>query len=126
MAGSSDEYQSLVHGTTTGGPSQPRGGRTTQRCNDIFFCGIGSYSLILILSGIIIASLLAAGFTVIKPGEVGIVVTLGRASTFVPGAHFRIPGVSYVHTMSTKTQLLEQQNVIPTKEGLAVQLDTAV
>lgn len=76
--------------------------------------------------GVVVASLLTAAFTVIPPGEVGIVVTLGRASTFAPGAHFRAPIVSYVTTMSTKTQLLEQENVIPTQEGLAVQLDTAV
>jgi prohibitin 2 len=76
--------------------------------------------------GVVVAILLSAGFTVIPPGEVGIVVTLGRVSTFEPGAHFRIPCISYLKLMSTKTQLLEQQNVIPTKEGLAVQLDTAV
>lgn len=73
-----------------------------------------------------VALLLFESFIVIPPGEIGIVVTLGHASVFTPGAHFRTPVVSYLKTMSTKTQLLEQENTIPTKEGLSVRLDTAV
>ena len=121
MLGHSDEYQTLVHntGTTTSAPI-PRVQRN--RRNDWFM----QSSYVMLGLGTILAILVGASFTVIPPGEVGIVVTLGRASTFVPGAHFRAPIISYLDLMSTKTQLLEQKNAIPTKEGLAVQLDTAV
>ena len=40
--------------------------------------------------------------------------------------HYRMPYASYLVKMSAKTQLLEQENLIPTKEGLSVKLDTAV
>jgi len=119
MEGSSDEYQPLLRNTVAV-RSSPVPRLRTQR--DWF----NASSWVMLGLGILIATLLGTSFTVIPPGEVGIVVTLGRASTFVPGAHFRAPIISYLDTMSTKTQLLEQQNVIPTNEGLAVQLDTAV
>lgn len=63
---------------------------------------------------------------VVPPGMVGVVVTLGHVDARSSGLHFRIPIISSVEIMSTKTQLLEEKNVIPTKEGLAVTLDTAV
>jgi prohibitin 1 len=63
---------------------------------------------------------------VVPPGMVGVVVTLGHVETYSSGLHFRVPLVSHVYMMSTKTQLLEEKNVVPTKEGLAVTLDTAV
>jgi prohibitin 1 len=53
-------------------------------------------------------------------------VTLGHIGTSSSGLHYRVPLVSTVEFLSTKTQLLEEKNVIPTKEGLAVTLDTAV
>lgn len=126
MEGSREEYQPLVHRSrgisTAPAPQQdPQG--ATRRSNDWF---MQQSSWVLIGLGILLASLMGAAFTVIPPGQVGIVVTLGRASTFAPGAHIRAPVISYLDTMSTKTQLLEQKNVIPTKEGLSVQLDTAV
>lgn len=63
---------------------------------------------------------------VIPPGEIGIVVTLGKIKTLPPGLHFRSILISSVETLSGKTQLLEQENVIPTKEGLSVKLETAM
>jgi prohibitin 1 len=63
---------------------------------------------------------------VVPPGMVGVVVTLGHIGTSSSGLHYRVPLVSTVEFLSTKTQLLEEKNVIPTKEGLAVTLDTAV
>lgn len=63
---------------------------------------------------------------VVPPGMVAVVVTLGQVHAYNSGLHFRIPLVSQVEILSTKTQLLEEQNVIPTKEGLSVTLDTAV
>lgn len=83
----------------------------------------------LVLSGIFSILLLIAAFQcsfVVEPGTVGVVVTLGHVVTFEPGLHFRTPYVSNVVHMSVKTQLLEQENVIPTREGLSVKLDTAV
>jgi len=78
------------------------------------------------VTGIFLLILFETSFTVIKPGEVGVVVTLGHITTFPPGPHFRAPFISRVTRMSTKTQLLEQANTIPTKEGLSVRLDTAM
>lgn len=63
---------------------------------------------------------------VVPPGMVGVVVTLGHVHSYPNGLHFRLPIVSSLNIMTTKTQLLEEKNVIPTKEGLAVTLDTAV
>ena len=63
---------------------------------------------------------------VVPPGAVGIVVTVGQVQSFESGVHYRIPFFSHVEYMSTKTQLLEENNVVPTKEGLSVTLDTAV
>eukprot|EP00545_Synedropsis_sp_CCMP1620_P006120 CAMPEP_0119022858 /NCGR_PEP_ID=MMETSP1176-20130426/28861_1 /TAXON_ID=265551 /ORGANISM="Synedropsis recta cf, Strain CCMP1620" /LENGTH=250 /DNA_ID=CAMNT_0006977805 /DNA_START=69 /DNA_END=821 /DNA_ORIENTATION=- len=67
-----------------------------------------------------------ASFVVVPPGEVAVVVTLGHITTLDPGPHFRAPLISYVDRLSTKTQLLSQDNAIPTKEGLTVELQTAV
>jgi len=69
---------------------------------------------------------LGKSFTTVSPGEVGIVNTRGNLRALNPGRHRVKPFVSDVDHMSTKTQLLEQEHVIPTKEGLAVQLETAV
>lgn len=63
---------------------------------------------------------------VVPPGAVGIVVTLGNIQASSNGLHFKAPLLSSLEILSTKTQLLEAQNVIPTKEGLSVTLDTAV
>jgi len=68
----------------------------------------------------------STGFVVVPPGELAVIVTLGRVDVFEPGPHFRTPFVSTVHTMSTKTQLLSERNKIPTKEGLSVSLDVAL
>lgn len=69
---------------------------------------------------------LGKSFVEVPPGEVGVVVTRGNLRTVGPGRHQVRPFASEVDMMSTKTQLLEQEHTIPTKEGLNVQLDTAV
>ena len=63
---------------------------------------------------------------VVPPGMVGVVVTLGKVNAYSSGLHNRLPLVSELFLFSTKTQLIEEENVIPTKEGLSVTLDTAV
>merc|ERR1711862_156222 len=84
-------------------------------------CGL----LSIIAAFIVLVGLFNCSF-VIHPGEIGIVVTFGHAASYFPGLHYRIPYVSELIRMSAKTQLLEEENLIPTKEGLAVTLDTAV
>ena len=65
-------------------------------------------------------------FTVVEAGEIGIASTLGNLNRFDPGFHWRNPLLTSVTRLSTKTELLEQSNFVPTKEGLTVELDTAV
>lgn len=67
-----------------------------------------------------------SSFQVIDTGEVGIVSQLGSLSTLDPGPHLVLPIISSVSKLSTKTQLLDQSNFVPTKEGLTVELDTAI
>lgn len=63
---------------------------------------------------------------VVPPGMIAIVITLGSISSYQAGLHYRLPFVSRVELLSAKTQLLDKQNTIPTKEGLSVSLDTAI
>lgn len=68
-----------------------------------------------------------APFVVVPPGEVGVVTTLGKMNQdpLGPGLALRNP-ISRVQLFSTKTQLSEEENFVPTKEGLTVELDTAL
>ena len=77
--------------------------------------------LVLFAACIFISSL----FTVIDSGEVGAVSNLKKVSLIGPGPQVISP-ISLVMKYSTKTQLLDQENFVPTKEGLAVELDTSV
>ena len=88
--------------------------------------GAGICAGVAILLGVVVA--LLASIVVVPPASVGIVVTLGFVSsaTLDPGIHAVWPVVTTVHTLSTKTTLLEQSNHVPTKEGLTVELDSAV
>ncbi len=63
---------------------------------------------------------------VVPPGTIGIVVTLGHVQAFSNGVHTKMPFVSELVYLTAKTQKLEEENEIPTKEGLNVRLDTAV
>jgi len=84
-------------------------------------------------SGIATVFLLVVGFLgfcsvrIVPPAHVGIVSTFGQVSerVLVSGLHITNP-FAEVLTFTTKTQLLEQQNHVPTKEGLTVDLDVAV
>jgi len=78
---------------------------------------------IIAIVAIIIASECAF---VVQPGMIGLVITLGHVTAVNSGLHFKVPLVSELITMSAKTQKLEEENVIPTKEGLSVKLDTAI
>lgn len=70
--------------------------------------------------------LLSTSTSTIGSSEVGIKSTLGKLSQLDPGLHVVVPVLSKVDRLSTKTQLLEQSNFVPTKEGLTVELDTAI
>merc|ERR1719353_436021 len=84
-------------------------------------------------SNIATVFLLVVGFLgfcsvrIVPPAHVGIVSTFGQVSerVLVSGLHITNP-FAEVLTFTTKTQLLEQQNHVPTKEGLTVDLDVAV
>lgn len=65
-------------------------------------------------------------FYVVDAGEIGISSTLGNIERQDPGLHVKNPLLTSVRKLSTKTQLLEQSNFVPTKEGLTVELDTAI
>lgn len=64
---------------------------------------------------------------IVPPSHIGLSVTLGQVSTtlLTSGLHFCNPLAS-VLKFSLKTQLLDQQNHVPTKEGLIVDLDVAL
>jgi len=68
-----------------------------------------------------------ASVRVVTPAHVGVLSTFGRVDARVlqAGLHFTNPFAD-VLSFTIKTQLLEQQNHVPTKEGLTVDLDVAV
>mmetsp|Transcript_31593 Transcript_31593/g.62591 ORF Transcript_31593/g.62591 Transcript_31593/m.62591 type:complete len:271 (-) Transcript_31593:313-1125(-) len=89
---------------------------------------MGSISTTVCLSTFVIIALSAVvqiGFNV-GPGEVGIVVTFGHIQAFDSGFNTKWPFFSDVTKLSTKTQILEQKHIVPTNEGLSVNLDTAL
>jgi len=75
----------------------------------------------------VLAVLLNASITIVPPAHIGVLVTLGHVheTTLPSGFHLCNP-LADVVTFSTKTSLFEQQNHVPTREGLTVDLDTAV
>lgn len=82
-----------------------------------------------ILTGVIIivlVNVLGQVAFVVQPGMIGLVVTLGNVVAVESGLHYKYPFISKVITFSAKTQKLEESNNTPTKEGLSVQLDTAM
>lgn len=79
-----------------------------------------------VLGGIIAVYLGIQCFYVVEAGEVGIASTFGNLERYDPGLHIRNPLITSVTPLSTKTELMEQSNFVPTKEGLTVELDTAV
>jgi len=68
----------------------------------------------------------ASSAYVVNPGTVGIVTTLGNVEEpQLPGLHFKTP-VSTVNTIDTRTLLCPSENVVPTSEGLNVELDVSL
>ena len=81
---------------------------------------------ILILILVTSISLVTSGIKVIPPGQVGLVTKFGQVSQLDPGLHIITPFVTEVETISTKSNMIQQKNTVPTKEGLAVSLELAV
>eukprot|EP00288_Rhodomonas_lens_P005415 CAMPEP_0177726692 /NCGR_PEP_ID=MMETSP0484_2-20121128/19913_1 /TAXON_ID=354590 /ORGANISM="Rhodomonas lens, Strain RHODO" /LENGTH=94 /DNA_ID=CAMNT_0019239275 /DNA_START=62 /DNA_END=342 /DNA_ORIENTATION=+ len=72
----------------------------------------------------ILTILLLSSLRTVPAAHVGVVTTAGRVSgtPLQPGVHFTSP-ISGIHSFSTKTILIDQENEVPTKEGLTVKLD---
>jgi len=85
------------------------------------------------LTGVSVGALVISAISLVKsiqivdPGSVGVRVSFGALSesTYMPGIHIVPPWVSVV-TFSTKRDILEQRNSVPTQEGLNVELDLAL
>ena len=87
----------------------------------------------LIEDGAMLATAVAAALVifssvcVVEPGEVGIVTTLGSISPIPLEAGFHVTSpLANVQTFSVKTSLAEESTTVPTKEGLSIELDTAL
>ena len=85
-----------------------------------------SSSLVQVSAAFVALLLALSAINIIDTGEIGVVSRLGSLSVLEPGPHLVVPLISSVSRLSTKTQLLEQSNFVPTKEGLTVELDTAI
>ena len=69
----------------------------------------------------------ASTFNIVQPGQVGIVTTLGSMSPIPVQAGFRFKSpLANTETFSLKTTLTEESTTVPTKEGLSIELDTAL
>mmetsp|Transcript_35062 Transcript_35062/g.76856 ORF Transcript_35062/g.76856 Transcript_35062/m.76856 type:complete len:299 (-) Transcript_35062:269-1165(-) len=88
-------------------------------------CAVIGLSVGCILAIVALVALFEMPF-IVPPGYVGAVVTMGHVHSYNSGLHFRVPFVSKVKLMTAKIQILEATNIVPTKEGLAVTVDTAV
>mmetsp|Transcript_17318 Transcript_17318/g.31228 ORF Transcript_17318/g.31228 Transcript_17318/m.31228 type:complete len:304 (+) Transcript_17318:729-1640(+) len=118
--GSTEEQESLIASNVRRVAPARRSTDAEQLSRNVA-CGF----ILAVLSIVFLVALFEFSF-VVPPGEVGIVVTLGQVNSFTSGLHFRFPFVSRLELLSAKIQILEKNNIVPTKEGLAVALDTAV
>jgi len=118
--GSTEEQESLI-ASNVRRVAPARRNRDAEQLSRNVACGF----ILAVLSIVFLVALFEFSF-VVPPGEVGIVVTLGQVNSFTSGLHFRFPFVSRLELLSAKIQILEKNNIVPTKEGLAVALDTAV
>lgn len=83
-------------------------------------------NIVLAIAGAVLLYVFISVRTV-APAQVGLSVTLGSVSeTMLPaGIHLMNP-LSSVITFNLKTQLLYTENIVPTQEGLNVELDVSV
>lgn len=80
-----------------------------------------------VILGVIVLSVLFASAVIVDNGNVGVVKTFGEVAdaTLTPGVHLVNP-FSEVIEISTQTRELKEDMSVPTKEGLAVQLEASV
>merc|ERR1712188_70132 len=80
-----------------------------------------------VLGSVLLVLLCVTSMRTIPPAHVGITVVLGHVGTNVldSGLHFVNPLASIV-PFNLKTQLLYSENIVPTKEGLNVELDVSM
>ena len=79
------------------------------------------------LATAVAALVILSSVYVVEPGEVGIVATLGSISPVPLEAGFHVTSpLANVQTFSVKTSLAEESTTVPTKEGLSIELDTAL
>jgi len=124
-----DEQERLLNGTSNANANYRRTRSSRQSSSSpSFFSFLNSTNMVAVVIAVTLVLMLVwwDSFFVVHPGEVVVVVTLGHITTALPGPHFRTPLVSTINRMSTQTQLLQQGNAIPTREGLNVYLDTAI
>lgn len=67
-------------------------------------------------------------FRIVSDGEVGVKKTLGNYNDEELGTGFKVfmPVISFISVVNTKTQELTETMVMPTSEGLDVQVDVSV
>ena len=82
--------------------------------------------VLLVVFAIFLLNGIADSIFVVQPGSIGLIVTLGKVVAVESGLYFKYPFISKLIMFSAKTQKLEESNNTPTKEGLSVQLDTAM
>ena len=82
--------------------------------------------VLLVVFAIFLMNGIGDSIIVVQPGSIGLIVTLGKVVAVESGLHFKSPFISKLIIFSAKTQKLEESNNTPTKEGLSVQLDTAM
>ncbi|MCL4305147.1 prohibitin family protein [bacterium] len=88
---------------------------------------LGPGHFLKIFIGITILLLVLRCFVIIPAGHVGVVDFFGKVSdqTLKPGVNFRNP-LANIHKFSVKTQEAKEVMVVPSKEGLSVQLEISV
>lgn len=118
-----DEQQPLV--ASSGGGGHRHGGDDSRHHPSRVVCTVLCAIVTIVVSVVLIMAAIEFSF-IVPPGEIGVVITLGHINSYPSGLHFRVPFVSKLDMMSSKTQVLEEENKVPTMEGLSVTLDTAV
>mmetsp|Transcript_2334 Transcript_2334/g.3047 ORF Transcript_2334/g.3047 Transcript_2334/m.3047 type:complete len:309 (-) Transcript_2334:71-997(-) len=119
-----------IEETTPLFPNEPRNSATSVfksqivSMNDrgsISFCSFAA-----IVTVVIVTLLGGNSVMTVQPGYVNVVTTFGRVESYEAGIHLINPFKSNIENMSIKTQLVQSHNTVPTKEGLAIQLDLAL
>jgi prohibitin 1 len=87
----------------------------------------GFSAKLFLVTGVVVGVLVISSIRTVPPATVAVITTFGKAGddTLDSGLHFIFP-LSSLTFFSTKTILLNQENHVPTKEGLTVELDVAV